>query len=101
GTEHAVGHLLYARMWTKVLFDLGYVSFEEPFKKLVNQGMIQGKSAIVYRFVFDAVYYEDGVIKTNDSFPFDSIIISRGRYEDLNSRQVTSGTAITDYFENI
>lgn len=45
GTEHAVGHLLYARMWTKVLSDLGYVSFDEPFKKLVNQGMIQGMSA--------------------------------------------------------
>jgi leucyl-tRNA synthetase len=44
GTEHAVGHLLYSRMWTKVLYDLGYIGFEEPFKKLVNQGMIQGKS---------------------------------------------------------
>ncbi len=48
GTEHAVGHLLYSRMWTKVLADLGYVSFDEPFKKLVNQGMIQGSS----RFAF-------------------------------------------------
>jgi len=48
GTEHAVGHLLYSRMWTKVLFDLGHVSFEEPFKKLVNQGMIQGSSRFVY-----------------------------------------------------
>lgn len=44
GTEHAVGHLLYSRMWTKVLADLGLVSFDEPFKKLINQGMIQGKS---------------------------------------------------------
>jgi leucyl-tRNA synthetase len=49
GTEHAVGHLLYSRMWTKVLFDLGYISFEEPFKKLVNQGMITGSSRLVYR----------------------------------------------------
>ena len=49
GTEHAVGHLLYSRMWTKVLFDLGYISFDEPFKKLVNQGMIQGSSRFVYR----------------------------------------------------
>lgn len=40
GTEHAVGHLLYSRMWTKALHDLGHISFEEPFKKLVNQGMI-------------------------------------------------------------
>ncbi|MBL7705590.1 MAG: leucine--tRNA ligase [Taibaiella sp.] len=49
GTEHAVGHLLYSRFWTKVLFDLGYVNFEEPFAKLLNQGMIQGSSRFVYR----------------------------------------------------
>lgn len=49
GTEHAVGHLLYSRMWTKVLFDLGYIGFDEPFKRLVNQGMIQGSSRFVYR----------------------------------------------------
>ncbi len=49
GTEHAVGHLLYSRMWTKVLFDLGLIGFEEPFKKLVNQGMIQGSSRFMYR----------------------------------------------------
>jgi leucyl-tRNA synthetase len=49
GTEHAVGHLLYSRLWTKVLYDLGLISFDEPFKKLVNQGMIQGSSRFVYR----------------------------------------------------
>jgi leucyl-tRNA synthetase len=49
GTEHAVGHLLYSRMWTKALFDLGFIGFDEPFKKLVNQGMIQGSSRFVYR----------------------------------------------------
>lgn len=49
GTEHAVGHLLYSRMWTKALYDLGHLSFDEPFKKLVNQGMIQGSSRFVYR----------------------------------------------------
>jgi leucyl-tRNA synthetase len=49
GTEHAVGHLLYSRMWTKALYDLGYLSFDEPFKKLLNQGMIQGSSRFVYR----------------------------------------------------
>lgn len=47
GTEHAVGHLLYSRMWTKALYDLGLISFDEPFKKLLNQGMIQGVSAFV------------------------------------------------------
>jgi leucyl-tRNA synthetase len=49
GTEHAVGHLLYSRMWTKVLYDLGLISFDEPYKKLLNQGMIQGSSRFVYR----------------------------------------------------
>ncbi len=52
GTEHAVGHLLYSRMWTKALHDLGYISHDEPFKKLVNQGMIQGSSRLVYRVDF-------------------------------------------------
>ncbi|HEY0676955.1 MAG TPA: leucine--tRNA ligase [Chitinophagaceae bacterium] len=49
GAEHAVAHLLYSRLWTKVLFDLGYLSFEEPFKKLINQGKIGGDSRLVYR----------------------------------------------------
>lgn len=49
GSEHAVGHLLYSRFWHKVLFDLGYVPTDEPFKKLVNQGMIQGVSSFIYR----------------------------------------------------
>jgi leucyl-tRNA synthetase len=49
GTEHAVGHLLYSRMWTKALYDLGFIGHDEPYKKLVNQGMIQGSSRFVYR----------------------------------------------------
>jgi leucyl-tRNA synthetase len=49
GTEHAVGHLLYSRLWTKILYDLNYIGYDEPYKKLVNQGMIQGSSRIVYR----------------------------------------------------
>mgnify|MGYP000949361359 CR=1 FL=1 len=49
GTEHAVGHLLYSRMWTKVMYDLGMIGYEEPYKKLLNQGMIQGSSRFVYR----------------------------------------------------
>jgi len=49
GTEHATGHLIYSRFWNKFLYDLGYVCQDEPFKKLVNQGMIQGRSNFVYR----------------------------------------------------
>jgi leucyl-tRNA synthetase len=49
GAEHATGHLLYSRFWTKILFDLGYIGFDEPFKKMINQGMILGRSNHVYR----------------------------------------------------
>jgi leucyl-tRNA synthetase len=49
GMEHATGHLIYARFWNKFLYDLGYVCKDEPFKKLINQGMIQGRSSLVYR----------------------------------------------------
>ena len=51
GTEHATGHLIYSRFWDKFLFDLGYVCEDEPFRKQVNQGMIQGRSNFVYRIV--------------------------------------------------
>ncbi|GGB89840.1 leucine--tRNA ligase [Dyadobacter sediminis] len=53
GTEHATGHLLYSRFWNKFLKDRGYVPEEEPFKKLINQGMIQGRSNFVYRVKSD------------------------------------------------
>ncbi len=49
GTEHATGHLIYSRFWNKFLFDIEYVVEKEPFKKLINQGMIQGRSNFVYR----------------------------------------------------
>ncbi|WP_159467140.1 leucine--tRNA ligase [Dyadobacter sp. 3J3] len=53
GTEHATGHLLYSRFWNKFLKDRGFVPEEEPFKKLINQGMIQGRSSFVYRVKSD------------------------------------------------
>lgn len=49
GAEHATGHLLYVRFWAKALYDLGFISFDEPANKLINQGMIQGDSRFVYR----------------------------------------------------
>jgi leucyl-tRNA synthetase len=61
GTEHAVGHLLYSRMWTKALYDLGLITFDEPFKKLLNQGMIQGSSRFVYRVRGTAQYVSAGL----------------------------------------
>jgi leucyl-tRNA synthetase len=70
GTEHAVGHLLYSRMWTKVMFDLGFISFDEPFKKLLNQGMIQGSSRFVYRVRGTQQFVSAGL---KDQYETDSI----------------------------
>ncbi len=56
GSEHATGHLLYSRFWTKFLFDMGYISFDEPFKKMINQGMILGRSSFVYRLEDNKTY---------------------------------------------
>lgn len=104
GNEHAVGHLLYARLWTKVLHDLGYVPFDEPFKKLVNQGMIQGVSNYLCRienenkFVSSRLvdgYLHDGVkvesVRTNiefvdskDELDVEAFIKWRPEYKDFD-----------------
>ena len=68
GTEHAVGHLLYSRMWTKVLYDLGHIGFDEPFKKLVNQGMIQGSSRFVYRIHGTNLFVSFGLISAEGTY---------------------------------
>ena len=66
GAEHAVLHLLYARFWHKVLYDLGYVSVPEPFKKLVNQGMILGNSAFIHRIKNTNTYISYDLIQKYD-----------------------------------
>jgi len=63
GSEHATGHLLYSRFWNKILFDLGFVNQEEPFKKLINQGMIQGRSNFVYRIKGENKFVSHGLRK--------------------------------------
>jgi len=68
GTEHAVGHLLYSRMWTKVLYDLGHIGFDEPFKKLVNQGMIQGSSRFVYRINGTNTFVSAGLLDNEGKY---------------------------------
>ena len=86
GTEHAVGHLLYSRMWTKVLFDLGLIGFDEPYKKLLNQGMIQGSSRFVFRIAITGVKNE----KTDLGVSFNDI--SSPLFISFNS---------VDYFEKL
>ncbi|MCM4156330.1 class I tRNA ligase family protein [Gramella sp. AN32] len=90
GSEHATGHLLYSRFWTKFLYDRGYLSVEEPFKKLINQGMILGQSAFAYRldFVFKYINEED-LIEDNPtaSIYYDSIFISKSDSDNPESLQ--------------
>ncbi|PKV75403.1 leucine--tRNA ligase [Pontibacter ramchanderi] len=69
GAEHATGHLLYSRFWNKFLCDLGLVVEQEPFKKLINQGMIQGRSNFVYRVKDSNTYVSYGLRKQYDTTP--------------------------------
>lgn len=66
GAEHATGHLLYARFWTKFLSDKGFLPFDEPFKKMINQGMITGNSKFIYRDKTDGKFYSKGLIEGKD-----------------------------------
>ena len=79
GTEHAVGHLLYSRMWTKFLYDRGWIGFEEPYKRLVNQGMIQGSSRILYIVDFTGSKIENG---KESNFKTDNMAVSYDLVED-------------------
>ncbi len=69
GTEHATGHLIYSRFWNKFLYDLGVVCEEEPFKKLINQGMIQGRSNFVYRIKDTNTFVSFNLRKDYDTTP--------------------------------
>ena len=69
GTEHATGHLIYSRLWNKFLFDLGIVVEDEPFKKLINQGMIQGRSNFVYRIKDTNTFVSAGLKDQYDTTP--------------------------------
>lgn len=69
GTEHATGHLIYSRFWNKFLYDLGYVVEPEPFKKLINQGMIQGRTNFVYRIKDTNTFVSLGLKDQYDTTP--------------------------------
>lgn len=92
GTEHAVGHLLYSRMWTKALHDLGHISFDEPFRKLLNQGMIQGSSRFVYRIVSSGIFVDKELQLVNDIFVSDGIkriIETGGELSNLKVKEIS------------
>jgi leucyl-tRNA synthetase len=91
GTEHAVGHLLYSRMWTKALFDLGHIGYDEPYKKLVNQGMIQGSSRFVYRVDFVDIELD------NDA----PLFVSYNHYRKLEEAAAVSVSRTLDYIQQV
>ncbi|MEO6901786.1 MAG: class I tRNA ligase family protein [Bacteroidia bacterium] len=85
GAEHATGHLLYVRFWTKFLNDLGLVPFNEPAKKLINQGMIQGVSSFVYQFVTPFSWEPDSD-KKDETLP--AIFLSKSIYEKIQQNSL-------------
>src|SRR6185437_15778994 len=86
GTEHAVGHLLYSRMWTKFLFDLDLIGFDEPFRRLLNQGMIQGSSRFVYRLSMNANYTGPGKQPERQLPP---VFISKVFFDQYNDKNIS------------
>ena len=97
GTEHAVGHLLYSRMWTKVLYDLNLIGFDEPYKRLVNQGMIQGSSRFVYRV--DAMSTLNNKMNPMATSG-EPVFISFGYYEKFK-QGILSGKDVADLIEKV
>ena len=97
GSEHATGHLLYVRFWTKALKDLGYISIEEPAKKLINQGMIQGRSNFVYFFSAKLK-----IVGQQETLPFSysSLLISKGIVDKIISSNY-SGNEYDDLLKKI
>lgn len=97
GSEHAVGHLLYSRFWTKILYDLGHVTHDEPFRKLVNIGMIQGRSSLMYRLRGTNTFLSAGLIdgKEVDAIHVDVNIVELDVL-DLDKVRLTRGGEYAD-----
>jgi leucyl-tRNA synthetase len=94
GTEHAVGHLLYSRMWTKFLYDRGWIGHDEPYKRLVNQGMIQGSSRFVYRVELRGSHNIEELSRQTP------IYVSYGLKEVTREQHDLISAAVRDIFEN-
>ena len=93
GSEHATGHLLYARFWNKFLKDRGFAPTEEPFKKLINQGMILGMSAFVYRVRRPLILNREGMQESeNEDFPsgasLKQLFVSKSFYDEFGDNVV-------------
>ncbi|MES2410748.1 MAG: class I tRNA ligase family protein [Bacteroidota bacterium] len=95
GSEHATGHLLYSRFWNKFLKDRGFAPTEEPFKKLINQGMILGESAFVYTIPKHHLYISDWYIK--------DLNLNKVKFSELDSfiNLIDNRTDISEYKRNL
>ncbi len=98
GTEHAVGHLMYSRFWTKFLYDIGEVSVEEPFQKLINQGMIQGTSQLMHRHKTSNEYVSADLIAegTEDNYSLIHTDVNLVRNQVLDTEAYKSWTQDTE-----
>jgi leucyl-tRNA synthetase len=107
GAEHGTGHLIYARFWNKFLFDLGMTVNDEPFKKLVNQGMIQGRSSLLYFYKGTKVFISNGRIGdilTEDELNLISPSIDRsidGRFNSQIAQNVLESTIGSSVFDSL
>ncbi len=87
GSEHATGHLLYVRFWTKFLNDLGHIAIDEPAKKLINQGMIQGRSNFVYRI--NPTAFTWGQNNVDEKVILPSIFVSKNIADKIKKKELT------------
>lgn len=107
GTEHAVGHLLYSRMWTKFLFDLGYLPVDEPFQRLVNQGMIGGQSALICRLTSEIgerkpIYISYSLLKNFELPPFKVGVLNQFLSQDIiDLIKAQAGDVGDDFYSSI
>ncbi len=95
GAEHATGHLLYSRFWTKILFDHGYIGFDEPFKKMINQGMILGRSSFVYRLSTYCFQFnlKVGLVILPSKLP--EIFVTKEIHEAIENEVLSNGTRMS------
>lgn len=100
GSEHATGHLLYVRFWTKFLNDLGHIAIDEPAKKLINQGMIQGRSNFVYRFM-PSFSGSDKNVEILNYFKSNPVFISKNLADEIQNKKTSSNELLSKHWESI
>ncbi len=101
GSEHATGHLLYARFWTKFLYDQGFIGFDEPFQKMINQGMILGRSSFVYRLEYSITDNSGQLKYYSGNAP--TIFISKKAFEcsTKNEFEIEFSSEVKDQIDRI